>query len=382
MLRNAVRSLLREPRAPEPPRRVWRDWVLVAGVLIGGVLEVVLSKDVVWPPVALVLAAAIAYALLWRRTHPLQVVVGVFSVLILINTVVLISGSAPFGLYSMICVVLLPYSLLRWASGREVLIGLIFVLVALVTGTASDFPGWGEAVLGGMFLLFPATLGHAARYRRTARLRELDQVRLREREQLARELHDTVAHHVSAIVIRAQAGRAVAATRPEAAVDALDIIETEGTRTLAELRTMVGLLRDDGTAALVPQPGVADLERLARSVGDRPRVQVSMSGDLDNLGPGVGAAIYRIAQESITNAIRHARHATRIDVRLTSYDDSLRLTVHDDGEATSAPGNSLGYGLAGMTERATLLGGTFTAGPGSDRGWSVDVVLPRTAVRR
>jgi signal transduction histidine kinase len=140
---------------------------------------------------------------------------------------------------------------------------------------------------------------------------------------------------------------------------------------------MVGVLRDDGTAALAPQPGVGDLERLARSVGDGPRVEVEVSGDLDDLGPAVGAAIYRIAQESITNAVRHARQATRIDVRLTSYDDSVRLTVRDNGEATSR--NPGGYGLVGMTERATLLGGTLAAGPDPDRGWSVDVVLPRSA---
>ena len=382
MSRNAVHSLLAEPRAPDAPRRVWRDWVLVAGLLTAAVLEGVLREDVVWRPIALALAVAIVCALLWRRIHPLAVVAAVFGALIVIDLVVLISGGPTFGLTSMICVVLLPYSLVRWGSGREILIGLAFILVALVLGIISDFTGYGEAAAGSMFLLFPATVGAAVRYWWSARLRELDQVRLREREQLARELHDTVAHHVSAIVIRAQAGRAVAATRPEAAVDALAIIEAEGTRTLAEMRTMVGVLRDDGTAALAPQPGVADLERLARSVGDRPRVEVEVSGDLDDLGPAVGAAIYRIAQESITNAVRHARQATRIDVRLTSYDDSVRLTVRDDGEATSAPRNSLGYGLVGMTERANLLGGTFAAGPDADRGWSVDVVLPRTAVGR
>ncbi|TDW98048.1 signal transduction histidine kinase [Kribbella sp. VKM Ac-2566] len=374
MVRNAVRSLLAEPRAPDAPRRVWRDWVLVVGLLTAVVLEGVLREDVVWRPVAVVVAGATACALLWRRTRPLAVVAAVFGTLIVVNVVTLISGNATFGLYSMICVVLLPYSLVRWASGREILIGLVFVLVALVLGIASDFTGYGEAAAGSMFLLSPATLGAAFRYRWTARNRELGQVRLRERELLARELHDTVAHHVSAIVIRAQAGRAVAATRPDAAVDALAIIEAEGTRTLAEMRAMVGVLRDDGTAALAPQPGVADLERLARSVGERPRVEVELSGDLDELGPTVGAAIYRIAQESITNAVRHARQATRIDVRLTSYDDSVRLTVRDDGEATSR--NPGGYGLVGMTERATLLGGTLAAGPDPDRGWSVDVVLP------
>ncbi|MET9269540.1 sensor histidine kinase [Kribbella sp. NPDC003557] len=377
MLRNAVRSLLAEPRAPEPPRRVWRDWVLVGGLLLAVVLEGVFREDVVWRPAAIVIAVVVACALLWRRTRPLTVVAAVFGVLIVINLVTLATGNATFGLYSMICVVLLPYSLARWGSGREILIGLVFIVVALVLGIASDFTGYAEAAFGSMFLLFPATLGLAVRYRWTARNRELGQVRLRERELLARELHDTVAHHVSAIVIRAQAGRAVAATRPEAAVDALAVIEAEGTRTLAEMRAMVGVLRDDGTAALVPQPGVGDLERLARSVGDRPRVEVEMSGDLGDLGPAVGAAIYRIAQESITNAVRHARQATRIDVRLTSYDDSVRLTVRDDGEATSR--NPGGYGLVGMAERATLLGGTLAAGPDPDRGWSVDVVLPRTA---
>lgn len=377
MLRNAVRSLLAEPRAPEPPRRVWRDWVLVGGLLLAVVLEGVFREDVVWRPAAIVIAVVVACALLWRRTRPLTVVAAVFGVLIVINLVTLATGNATFGLYSMICVVLLPYSLARWGSGREILIGLVFIVVALVLGIASDFTGYAEAAFGSMFLLFPATLGLAVRYRWTARNRELGQVRLRERELLARELHDTVAHHVSAIVIRAQAGRAVAATRPEAAVDALAVIEAEGTRTLAEMRAMVGVLRDDGTAALVPQPGVGDLERLARSVGDRPRVEVEMSGDLGDLGPAVGAAIYRIAQELITNAVRHARQATRIDVRLTSYDDSVRLTVRDDGEATSR--NPGGYGLVGMAERATLLGGTLAAGPDPDRGWSVDVVLPRTA---
>ncbi|TCC19437.1 sensor histidine kinase [Kribbella speibonae] len=377
MLRNVVRSVLAEPRALDAPRRVWRDWVLVAGLLTAAVLEGVLREDVVWRPFALVIAVAVACALLWRRTRPFAVVAAVFGALIVINVATLISGEATFGLYSMICVVLLPYSLARWGSGREILCGLVLIIVAMVLGFASDFTGWGEVVGGSMFLLFPATLGLAVRYRWTARNRELGQVRLRERELLARELHDTVAHHVSAIVIRAQAGRAVAVTRPEAAVDALAIIEAEGTRTLAEMRAMVGVLRDDGTAELAPQPGVADLERLARSAGDRPRVEVEVSGDLGDLDRAVGAAIYRIAQESITNAVRHARQATRIDVRLASYDDSVQLTVRDDGEATSR--NPGGYGLVGMTERATLLGGTLSAGPDPDRGWSVDVVLPRTA---
>lgn len=379
MVRNAFRSLLAEPRAPHPPQRVWRDWVLVAGLLTAAALEGVFRPDLDWRPVALAVAVATACAMLWRRTHPLAVVCAVFGAVIVVDIVALIGNRTPFGLYTMVCIILLPYALARWGSGREIVIGFAVILVAMVLGIVSDFTGYLEAVAGSMFLLFPASLAAAVRYYRTARFRERDQIRLREREQLARELHDTVAHHVSAIVIRAQAGQAVAATRPDAAVDALAVIETEGARTLAELRTMVGVLRDDGSAALAPQPGVADLLGLA----DRPLVQLTMSGNLDDLGPAVGAAIYRIAQESITNATRHARHATRIEVDLTSYGETVRLTIHDDGEpTTTTAGGSSGYGLPGMTERATLLGGTLKAGPDPHRGWTVAAVLPRTAARR
>ncbi|NUR27483.1 MAG: sensor histidine kinase, partial [Catenulispora sp.] len=148
------------------------------------------------------------------------------------------------------------------------------------------------------------------------------------------------------------------------------------------MRTMVGVLRDGSAAALAPQPGVADLQRLARGAGDVPRVEVSLSADLGDLGPAVGAAIYRIAQESITNAVRHARQATRVEVRVSSDGDAVRLTVRDDGVAAPALRNPLGYGLVGMTERAMLLGGSLAAGPGPDRGWTVDAVLPRTAAGR
>ncbi|MEU4389572.1 histidine kinase [Kribbella sp. NPDC023855] len=382
MLRNAVQSFLAVPRAPDPPRRVWRDWALVAVLLPTAVLEGVLREDVPWRPVALVLAVGSILALLWRRTHPLTVPAVVFGVVTLGSVVSLISDLPPIGLNTMVAVILLPYSLVRWGSGREIGIGLLILLIALVTGSAAEYNGLGEAIAGGVFLFFPATLGHGVRYWTTSRLQEREEMRLRERELLARELHDTVAHHVSAIAIRAQAGRVVAATDPSAAVDALLVIEAEASRTLAEMRVMVGNLREDEAASMAPPQGVADLERLVRSVGDRPRVELELTGDLADLQPAVGAAVYRIAQESITNAVRHARHATRIDVRVAGEEHCVRLTVRDDGDAGASAWNSSGYGLVGMTERATLLGGSFEAGPGPDRGWTVEAVLPRSGAAR
>ena len=95
------------------------------------------------------------------------------------------------------------------------------------------------------------------------------------------------------------------------------------------------------------------------------------------------AAVYRIAQESITNAVKHARRATQIDVRVTGDADCVRLTVRDDGDTSSSGANaSPGYGLAGMGERAALLGGTLEAGPSGGSGWLVSAVLPRNGATR
>ena len=336
MVRDTVRSLWAEPRAAQPPARVWRDWVLVAGLVPTALLEGLLRADVEWRPVSLLLGVGLPFVLLWRRTHPLGRDGGV--------------RRHHRGRHRQ------PDRWCRRAGGAlrdglrrsaAVLAGALgerprcwhrfgFILVTLVLSIAIDYTGIGDSVGGSIFLLFPATLAAAVRYWTTSRLRERDQVKLRERAELARELHDTVAHHVSAIAIRAQAGRVVASTNPEAALDALEVIEQEASRALAELRMMVGGLREEKAATLVPQPGVADLERLARSMGDRPRVEVDLSGDLDDLWPSVEAAVYRIAQESVTNAVRHARHATRIQIRVAGDADCVRLTVSDDGDAGPA----------------------------------------------
>ncbi len=198
---------------------------------------------------------------------------------------------------------------------------------------------------------------------------------------MARELHDTVAHHVSAIAVQAQAGRTLAASRPDVAVGVLQVIEEEASRALAEMRAMVGALRQGEETDLAPQRGVADIEGLAHSLGNRPRVDVELSGDLDNLGPSVEAAIYRLTQESLTNAVRHARHATLINIYVAADDDCVRLSVRDDGDPSLyGAGSSSGYGLVGMAERAKLLGGTLEAGPRPDRGWTVTAVLPRKGI--
>jgi signal transduction histidine kinase len=380
VVRNAIRSLLAEPRVPNPPVRVWRDWALVGVLLPTALLEGVLREHVAWRPVALVLGMALVFTLLWRRTQPLAMVSIAFGAFIAVDCAAIVGGHAEgaVGLDTNIYVLLLSYALFRWASGRDAAIGLVIMLVAAALGTVVADTGAVDAVFGTVFLLFPAVLGALVRYRTTAHARDMDQVKLRERELLARELHDTVAHHVSAIAIRAQAGRVVATSDPDAALAALDVIEEEASRTLEEMRLMVGALREGEQPDLAPQRGVADIESLARNAGATARVDVELSGDLLDLRPSVGAALYRLAQESITNVVRHARHPTHVSIWVVGDEQSVRLTVSDDGDASGfTGGSSTGYGIAGMTERAKLLGGTLEAGPSRDRGWTVNAVLPR-----
>ncbi len=385
VLRDAARSLWAEPRVPDAPGRDWRDWALVSALVPVVVLEGAFREDLVWRVLSIAVALALLPTLLWRRTHPLRCVAAAFGLVAVVQVASLVLGADWRGLDATVFVILLVYALFRWGSGRDAVIGLAILSIPILLNafyaqTHSDEMSLGEVAQGALFVLLVAAVGASVRYADNARRRGTDQVKLLEREQLARELHDTVAHHVSAIAIRAQAGRVVAPTDPVAAVEALAVIEEEASRTLAEMRTMVSALRQGEEPDLTPQRGVAQVEDLATSPGERPRVDVELSGDLDGLRPSVDAAIFRLAQESITNAVRHARHATRVQVAVRGEPDCVRMTVHDDGDAGPYdPRAATGFGLVGMAERAKLLGGSLEAGPTRTRGWTVTAVLPRDA---
>jgi signal transduction histidine kinase len=336
-----MRSLWSEPRPLGAPGRSGRDWTL-AGVFAALAILEGLTRPGVHPAagVALVLTPT----LLFRRRHPLLV--------LLVATAALLLVRGDQG-YSLAYLLLLPYSLIRWGSGREIVAGSV-----ALAGAALLWPHPAVIVAA-------AALGLAMRYRAREKARELDQARLRERERLARDLHDTVAHHVSAMAIRA------AAADPGTAAEALLQIEAEAARALTEMRSVVRVLRDEDT----DRPYLTELARLAAPARDGPPVGLAIEGDLDNLPPAVGAALFRLAQEAVTNARRHAHHATRIEIRVAADDTSVHLRVTDDGDVRGD--DRQGFGLTGMRERAVLLGGVCTAGPNPDRGWSVTATLPR-----
>jgi signal transduction histidine kinase len=207
-----------------------------------------------------------------------------------------------------------------------------------------------------------------------------------ERMALARELHDVVAHHVTGIVVQAQAALLVAEKNPEVAVPALEKIERSGTEALTAMRTLVGSLRD-GTAAWTA--GNTDMADQATTdlAGDLAGLAENFAGppvelDLtlpDELPHEVGRSVLRLVQESLTNVGKHAPDASAVRVLVAETpSDTLHIRVSDDGSHRPAnpAGGSGGYGLVGMRERVELLGGRFEAGPSGYVGWSVEAWLP------
>jgi signal transduction histidine kinase len=366
-----LRSAWNAPGAvPPPPRRVWRDWALVVLVVLVAVLETLLRTDLPQPLVALVFVLATVPTFLWRRTRPLLMLAISYSALA-VATLLLSSDGI---LYASGFGILMLYALFRWGNGRAMVVGTGILLGNLVVSALAGTP-FGDLVGEVAFTAVVVMLGVAIRFRARARMRELDRAKLMEREVLARDLHDTVAHHVSAIAIRAQAGLATAALKPEAATDALRVIEAEASKTLAEMRSMVRVLRQGEAPELAPGHMLTDIEQLASAEVAGPRVDVRVAGDTGSIPPTVAAAVYRMAQESVTNARRHARGASFVDVVVEADEGGVRLRVTNDGEVAAAV--TPGYGITGMMERASLLGGSCQSGRAPGGGWVVTAVLPR-----
>lgn len=369
------RSLWHEPRPGDAPPIGRLDWLLVGVFAAATLVEGVVATDLAWRPLVVVLALALMPALLWRRSRPLTAALVGWGVAGMLSVLQLTAHAGDLGLYSMMADLILLYSLVRWGSGREIVSGTAFVAVVVALGMYASSAGWADVFGGSVLLLLFVALAAVFRYRADLWHRQQREIRNQERMALARELHDTVAHHVSAIAVQAQAGGVVAAIQPEKAAEVLAAIESEASRTLAEMRSMVRVLRAEEAVAYSPQLGVADLPALAHADAT-PTVEVSLDGSSTRLARPVDAALYRLAQESLTNAVRHARSATRVGIDVRRDGDAVRLRVSDDGQTEPGPVPEPGFGLLGMAERAQLLGGSLSAGPGPGGGWVVEAVLP------
>jgi signal transduction histidine kinase len=270
----------------------------------------------------------------------------------------------------------------------------IGVLISFVSPALSSMPAW-PAGLSQAYLAYGLAwvLGDNLRVRRayTAQLEERAnllevereekaiQAVAQERGRIARELHDVVAHHVSVMVVQAGGARRVVDKDPALAREALAAVEEAGRTALAEMRRMLEVLRDD-SAGVGPQPGLSELERLVGQVREAGLpVEIAIDGDERLLPAGMDLAAYRIIQEALTNAVKHAGKANaRVSVRYEP--EALDIEVSDDGRGAAAPllAASIegGHGLIGMRERVTLYGGELQTGPVFPGGYRVHARFP------
>ncbi len=352
-------------------------------------------------------------SLWWRAKRPLvpMWVTAGYLLFCLIST-----GAPPVGI---ILVPVISYSVARYIHGRasrQVLVvgtlGAIILSVSLSvyaflaqnSVTAEKGPSFTAAlfVLGSVFgicealVVTPYGFGRRIRDNHLSRLHQ-DELRQREfhqqlieseqrvrlaefntRTEIARELHDIVAHSLSVIVVQAEGGKALAMKKPDKAVDVLETISETGREALTEMRRIVGVLRGDTneSADYLPQPGLDAISALVERSGDR--VKLVEVGERPNVSQALELTVYRIVQEGITNFLKHAGDDAEATVTLTYGPEVLVTEVRDNGVGAQTIDDGHGNGLAGMHERVAAMGGKLMARPMASGGFLVRALIPLT----
>ncbi|MFJ6720206.1 sensor histidine kinase [Streptomyces sp. NPDC091259] len=334
-----------------------------------------------WPSYAVTTLGVLP--LVWRRRAPVTVLVAV----LLVGGVYKLTLDGPgqplpyAGLIAFYTVALSCTARVRLGVGLFT-VAAVGVSVGWNTGTAREL----------LFTLFVSVAAYALgrlQYTRQAYTRavearaaeleranriEAEQAAARERARIAREMHDILSHAVSIMIVQAEAGPVAVRRAPERAEAAFDAIAGTGREAMAQLRSMLGVLRTEDSAPRRPQPGVEELAGLLERVrGSGLEVSYERTGEVRALPAALEATVHRVVQEALTNVVKHAR-ASRAAVRLDYGPRSLTVSVTDDGRGPGAP--SGGHGLIGIRERAAAHGGTAECGRGpGERGFRVRVTL-------
>ena len=340
--------------------------VAVALLLLAAIPVVIADQDPRW--LAALLAVCMVGPLAWRIAYPLPSVAAVVGAVLAQSA--LVDGTQPLV---PVCLALAAYSAGHELEPRPAWLGLALILVPLWTALAINGNDAGEFVSVGVIFGAAWAFGRGLRQRgREGAERERAAVAA-ERERIARELHDIVAHSISVIAVQTQAVRRRLGPGTEREQRDLEAVETTARDAMSEMRRLFGVLRADGDeAALSPQPGLDQLPRLIEHAGIP--VTVTTSGDPRPLTPGVDLAAYRVIQEALTNVRKHAADA-KVVIELAYGADALGVRVENSGEAVRLNGHG-GFGLVGMRERVQLYGGTISAEPRADGGFVVEARLP------
>lgn len=321
----------------------------------------------------------------FRRHAPLVALVAASVPLVLLSGLEYRVDGLAQGL------VIATYTVGAYCEGRRRVVGAAWVsgglFVAFLTSTDFDAADlfFNGAVYAAAFLfgvavqsrrLYTQQLEERASLLEREREEEAKRAVAHERLRIAQELHDVVAHSMGVIAVQAGVGAHVIDADPTEAKKALDAISRTSRSTLTEIRRMLGVLREDGTAQYEPAPGLAELDRLVRDVrAAGVEVDVEVDGAGHDVPPGVDFSAYRIVQEALTNVLKHAGPA-RAQVRIAYEPGALRLEVVDDGRGVNGRAGDGGHGLLGMRERVAVYGGSFEAGPRTGGGFRVAARLP------
>lgn len=337
-----------------------------------------------------ILSVLVTSTLAWRRTRPLAALAWIFAVWA--ATFPLVRHDLQFAAGFIVVIVLVASG--GYHAGRRDAVACLAVglaILAVVMPFEPQLGGWPSVVYDNAFVALPwlAVRGLRIREDRAAALATQlaraqtaqREILLEQRAQIARELHDIVAHSVSVILLQVGAARMRALGQPGIAAP-LHAAEASGRQALAELRRLLGVLKDfpaeveDEHPPDAPQPSIATLGRLASTVRAAGLdVDVAISGEVRPLPPGLELSVYRIVQEALTNVLKHAQ-ASSARVLIGYRPDAVTIDVVDDGTAEATGGAPAGHGLTGMHQRARVFGGTAVAGPAPGGGWRVRAELP------
>jgi signal transduction histidine kinase len=368
------------------------DIAIAAALAITGSAEVWATSALDGDPRALLTLAVLAMTLplAFRRRWPLAVLVVVLFWATVTSAAWDLFDKTAFGMGVLLVA---AYAVAAYRELREAAIGGAIILGWGAAAMVWDDVPFGDYLFVAIILGGVWAAGRTVRSRRQLAVALADKNVLLEHEQearakqavaeertrIARELHDVVAHNVSVMVVQAGAERRALGDDRPATREALEAIEQTGRQALTEMRRLLGMLRkDDDELALAPQPSMEHLELLVSQVREAGMpVELEVEGEPEPLPAGVDLSAYRIVQEALTNALKHAGPARAL-VRVRYGVDELELEILDDGPgpAADATNGAGGHGLIGMRERVSMFGGNLAAGERSGGGYSVHARLP------